>query len=205
MSREQPEAGARLGLEPEDLDGYTLDELADYLSRGRHPVDPAIERSAGCQLALASLERLNAAVPQWFAEEVEAEPEPDETWVQTVLSGIALDARAGRRIPFDVADAGADLAITEGALRGVVRGAESSIPGVLIGRCRFDGDVDVAGAPVRVVCEVSLQYGRPVLPAVERLRAEIASRIAMHSDVNVTGIDITVNALHGAPGEGGGR
>src|SRR5690606_11299665 len=119
--------------------------------------------------------------------DVAAEPGADEHWVQTVLSGIALDARAGRRVPLvattppradlDAPDLGAaDLGITEGALRGLVRAAEHAVPGVLVGACRFDGDIPVPRAPVRVEIEVSVPYGTPILDFTDRLRVEIAER-----------------------------
>ena len=47
-----------LGFEPEDLDGHSIDELTDYLERGRTPADPSIEGSPACRNALRALERL---------------------------------------------------------------------------------------------------------------------------------------------------
>lgn len=184
-----------LALEPEDLDGHTLEELSDYLDAGRAPADPSIDRSPGCRLALDALERLRTLTPELLAADTAAEPEPDEGWVEKILAGIALDARAGRRIPIPAPTTHADLGITEGAVRGLIRAAESAVPGVLVGRCRLDGDVTEPGAPVRVRVEVSVPYGVPIPDLVERLRAEIASRLVAHTDLDVTGIDITVHDI----------
>lgn len=192
-----------LRLEPDDLDGHTIEELSDYLDGGRVPVDPSIEQSPGCLIALSGLERLRALTPELLAADTAAEPEPDEGWVQRILTHIALDARAGRRIPVAARVPTADLGITEGAVRGVIRGAERTVPGVLVGRCRLTGDVTVPGEPIRVQLEVSVPYGEPVPGMVDRLRAEISARLAAHTTLHVAGIDITVHDIHRLPSENG--
>jgi uncharacterized alkaline shock family protein YloU len=190
-------------MEPEDLDGHTIEELSDYLDSERSPADRSIDESAGCQIALDALERLRALTPELLASDTAAEPEADETWVQSILAGIALDARAGRRIPIVIDLPGADAGITEGAVRGVIRAAENTFPGVLIGRCRFEGDVTVPGEPILVRVDVSVAYGLPILDLVDLLRAEIAMRLRAHTTLNVTGIDITVSDLRQPPSRTG--
>lgn len=192
-----PRAGR---FDPEDLDGHTLDELMDYLESGRTPRDDSIEQSAGCQLALDALERLHGLVPELLGADIAAEPEADEAWVDRVLGGIAMDVRAGRRIPFHAPEPGDDLAITEGALRGIVRGAENAVPGVLIGRCRVHGDVTTFGEPVRVEVEVAVPWGERIDGLVSRLRGEIAERLARHTALDVAGIDIAVLDVQHQPG-----
>ncbi|OAN35295.1 Asp23/Gls24 family envelope stress response protein [Microbacterium sp. H83] len=196
MTEEQEQHEVRrLGLEPDDLDGHTLDELTDYLEAGRQPVDPSIEASAGCQLALDALERLRGLSGQLIDADAAAMPEVDESWVDRILGGIALDARAGRRIPFAEQAPGADLAITEGAVRGLVRSAENAVAGLLVGRCVLDGDADVVGAPITITLEVSALYGTAIPAAVDRLRAEVAARVGRHTDLSVAAIDITVRDI----------
>jgi len=187
---------------PEELDGHTIDELADYLDAGRSPADPTIDESAGCRIALDALVRLRGLTSELIEADEAAEPAADDSWVQGILSGIALDARAGRRIPLAV---GADAGITEGAVRGVIRAAENAVAGVLIGRCRFQGDITAAGEPVRVLVEASVPYGAAIPDLVDRLRAEIGARLAAHTTLNVEGIDITVSdvrQLSNRTGEG---
>ncbi len=193
------------GMEPDDLDGHTIEELSDYLDAGRTPVNAAIEGSAGCRIALDALQRLRRLSPELLAADTAAEPEADEGWVQKVISGITLDARAGRRVPIPSPDAGADLGITEGAIRGIVRAAEHDVPGVLIGRVRLDGDVTEPGQPVTVCAEVSIAHGRSIPAEVERLRAAIAARLASHAVMNVAAIDIVVHDLHGVTQQGGAQ
>lgn len=181
----------------EDLDGHTIEELSDYLDAGRTPADPAIEGSPGCRIALDALARLRELTPELLAADTAAEPEPDDTWVQSILAGITLDARAGRRIPLTTATPAldADLGITEGAVRGLIRAAEHTVPGVVVGKCRFDGDVTVPGEPVRVRVDVSVPYGEPIPDLTDRLRAEISARLKSHTTLNVTGIDIKVHDI----------
>lgn len=192
--REHPEL-PRIGFEQDDLDGYSLEELSEYLDRGRMPRDPAIEASPGCRLALEALERLTGVTAELRAADTAAEAPADEGWVQEILAGIALDVRAGRRIPVGASIPGVDLGITEGAVRGVIRAAERLFPRVLIGSCRLDGEVTEPGAPVRIRLDVSVPYGAPILDLVAGLRAEIGARLRAHTELTVSGIDITVRDI----------
>ena len=191
---DSPEKGIQ-DAEFANLDGHTIEELSDYLEAGRTPADPAIEGSPGCRIALDALMRLRELTPDLLLADTAAEAEPDESWVQGILAGIALDARAGRRIPIASPEPDSDLGITEGAVRGVVRAAEHSVPGILIGKCRFEGEVAMPGEPVRVHVEVSVGYGEPILNLTDRLRAEINARLRAHTTLNVVGIDITVRDI----------
>jgi len=181
-----------LDLGPEGLDGHTIEELTDYLEAGRVPPDPSIDGSPSCQLALDALDRLRGLTPELIAADTAAEPEADDSWVRQVLGGIALEARAGRRVPLTSSGPNADLGITEGAVRGLVRGAEDLLPGVLVGRCRLEGDVTEPGAPIRVLVDVSVPYGEQLTHVAEQLRTEIAARLTAHTTLNVTAIDITI-------------
>lgn len=191
--------GFPVELGPDELDGHTLDELSDYLDAGRQPVNPGIEQSAGCRIALEAMERVRGLAPQL----AESDEGVDEGWVSQVLANIALDARTGRRIPVSAVLPGGDLAVSEGAVRGLIRGAETVVPGALIGRCGLDGDVEEPGAIVRVSIDASLPYGRPVLEAAELLRSEIAARLAAHTELRVESIDVRVRDVRlegdGAP------
>ncbi len=184
-----------LGLEPSDLDGHTLDELTDYLESGRTPRDPSIEGSPGCQLALDALEGLRGLGSQLIDADAAASPEVDASWVDRILAGIALDARAGRRIPIEDPDPTVDFGISEGAVRGLIRSAENAVAGVLVGRTTLDGDVTVAGSPVRVELEVSALYGGSIPRMVDELRDEVADRLRRHTDLDVVAIDIRVRDI----------
>lgn len=192
--RDTPEV-RRLGLEPTDLDGHTLDELTDYLEAGRHPADRAIDESPGCQLALDALERLHGLGSELIDAEAAAEPEVDPNWVDRILSGIALDARAGRRIPFESPDPRTELGITEGAVRGIIRSAEAAVPGLLIGRCRLVGEVATAGAPVHVEIDASALHGQPIPLIADQLRAAVDLGLRTHTELNIVAIDIAIRDI----------
>ncbi|MDQ0726338.1 hypothetical protein [Microbacterium sp. W4I20] len=185
----------RLGLEPTDLDGHTLDELTDYLDAGRQPANRSIDESPGCQLALDALDRLHGLGAELIAADAAASPEVDPGWVDRILSGIALDARAGRRIPFESPEATIDLAITEGAVRGLIRSAENTVPGLLVGRCRLEGDVTDPGAPIRIEIEANALLGEPIVLAAERLREEVGVRLRSHTELNIVAIDIAIRDI----------
>ncbi|MFK4759304.1 hypothetical protein ACI3KS_00070 [Microbacterium sp. ZW T5_45] len=182
----------RLGLEPDDLDGHTLEDLSDYLDAGRTPADASIDGSPGCQLALDALERLRRLGGELLEADAAAHPAVDESWVDRILGGIALDVRAGRRIPYAGDDVTVDSGITEGAVRGVIRSAENAVPGILVGRSTLVGDVETIGAPVRIGLEISALYGTPIPRAVESLRREVADRLHRQTDLVIDAIDITV-------------
>lgn len=203
MTRDDSTGANALGFEPEDLDGHTMDELSDYLDAGRIPVDPSIEASPGCRIALDALERLRRLGPALLDQDTAVEPQPDDNWVRSIIDGIARDARAGRRIPFPVAEPDDDLAITEGAVRGLIRAAGDGVPGVLVGRCRLDGEVTVPGAPVRIEVEASVAYGLPIARLAERLRGAIGERLGTHTELNITGIDVVVHDVRDLPTRGG--
>lgn len=205
MTRDDSTGSSGLGFEPEDLDGHSMDELADYLDAGRTPADASIESSPGCRIALDALERLRRLGPALLDQDAAAEPQADENWVRSIIDGIARDARAGRRIPFRVAEPDDDLGITEGAVRGLIRTAGDAIPGVLIGRCRLDGDLTVPGAPIGVRVEASVLYGLPIARLAERLRTEIGDRLRTHAELNISGIDIVVHDVRDLPRSGGDR
>ncbi len=196
-------SGARsLGITPDDLDGHTIEELSAYLDAGRTPVDPSIEESAGCQLALQSMERLRGLSEELLKadEAAESAVANDDRWISRILDSIAIDARAGRRIPIGHEDPAADLGITEGAVRGIVRSAESDVHGVIVGRCRLTGDLTVPGEPITVVVDASVLWGENLPEAASRLRAAVLERLSAHTDLNIAAVDVTIHDIHRLPG-----
>ncbi|KJQ55113.1 hypothetical protein [Microbacterium sp. SA39] len=183
------------GLEPSDLDGHTIEELTDYLEAGRQPANRSIDESPGCQLALDALERLHGLGGELIIADAAAASEVEEGWVDRILSGIAMDARAGRRIPFVAPEEDVDLAITEGAVRGFIRSAENAVPGVLLGRCRLEGDVTQPGSPIRIEIEANVFHGEPIPRIAERLREEVDRRLRSHTELTIAAIDIAIRDI----------
>lgn len=192
MDEQTSEALDAIAREPEDLDGHTIDELAEYLDAGRTPPDPSIESSPACRHALAALERLRSLAPELLTDD-DADDEDD--WVARVMDGIALDAHAGA--DFVLTDGGPDARVlmTEGALRALIRAAGDDEPGFLVGRVRFHGDLSDPAGRVGVFISVTVVHGIPIPAAVDRLRAKILSALGRHTELATPRIDIAVDDL----------
>lgn len=184
-----------------EADGAPLDmaALADYLDRGRTPRIAAYEDDPETRNALRALEHmrdLGRELVQVEAEEAEA---PDDDFFRGVLTHISRESRAGRDIPLSHPDPSVTLALTEGAVRTLVRQAGDEVPGVLIGRCTLDGDVAVAGAPVRVSLTMSVVWGDPLPELAQRVRERVNAALLRHTELRVAGIDVTVVDVQARP------
>ncbi len=177
----------------DELDGHTIEELSDYLDRGYQPPIASIDQSSGCQIVLNALQRLRVLSASLLEQEALAEQPRDDRWVQRILGQIGLEARAGREIPFQSPVTNASLGITEGAVRGIIRAAGDAAGGAIIGRCRLDGNVSVAGEPITVTIDVSVVWGTGIPAAVERIRVAVLRDLAIHTELNVLAVDVTVH------------
>ena len=178
----------------DDLDGHTIEELADYVDRGRTPIDPTIEDSPGCRNAIAALQRLRSVSVTFLAEESFG-AEPDGSWLAALMSQISIDARAGADFPLLTTAGGDEVVMTEGALRALVRAAGDDQPGFLVGRVRFDGDLSEPEAAMTVEVDVVVGYGTPLPAGVHRLRAAIIDRFATHTPFRQVRVDVDVRDL----------
>jgi len=177
----------------ETIDGFTLDDLADYLERGRSPRDPRIEGSADCRLALQALERLAPLSRASLEQEAEREPDRDEAWIAGLLETIRGEVVGGRDIPVGHPDPRTVLSVTEAAARGLVRRAGDALDGVILTSTTFDGDVDVPGAPVVVRVTIAARYGLDLQRLADRLRRQVVAALATHTRLAVTAVDVTVD------------
>ncbi|PYY36320.1 hypothetical protein DEJ32_13210 [Curtobacterium sp. MCPF17_046] len=182
-------------LEPEDLDGHTIDELSDYLDAGMQPADPTIDDSPACQNALAAILRVRHASLASLDQAAEAEPPADESWIGGVLANISLEVRAGRDIPLRAAAPTERPVLTEGAVRSLVRRAGDEVPGVVVSRCLLDGDVTALAAPVRVSVEVAVVAGRRLVPTADAVRLAVEEALATQTDLTVVAVDVVVRDL----------
>lgn len=189
-------------LPGELIDGHTLDELSDYLARGRTPADPSIDGSPECRAALEALERLSRTTRSMLEADA-ANRTADDGWVGRILDGIRLDVQAGRRIPIGHPDPAADLGLTEGAVRALIRGVGDGIDGVIVGRTRIDGEVETLGAPVDVHVEISVRYGEPFPEVARRMREAVVAELARHAELTVGAVDVTVTDVRDRDPEGG--
>ncbi|THG30268.1 hypothetical protein E6C64_15525 [Naasia lichenicola] len=188
-------------LDEQNLDGHTIEELSDYLDNGRQPTDQSIESSAGAQNALAALSRLRALAPRILEAEAKAAPVRDASWFKRLLDQIGVQAHAGREIPIRSDHPEAQLSITEGAVRAIVRAVGDEIDGVLVERCRLDGDVETSGEPVSVVIDVSIYADAEASSVIDELRRGVESALSRHTELNVSGVDIVVRDFEKDPEE----
>ncbi|PZF58794.1 hypothetical protein DEJ23_03060 [Curtobacterium sp. MCSS17_008] len=182
-------------LEPDDLDGHTIDELADYLDAGMQPPDPSIDDSAACQNALAAIVRLRQSSLGSLDVAAAAEAPADESWVGGVLANISLEARAGRDVPLRPTAPTERPVVTEGAIRSLVRNAGDLVPGVVVARCALEGDVTRLDAPVRVVLELAVRSGVPIPATADRVRQAVAEALAEETDLLLAAVDVRVRDL----------
>jgi hypothetical protein len=171
-------------VDPDELvDGRTLDELEDYLDRGRSPRDPAIEASAACRLALRALEQVRGLSLSALEDEAARVPTRDDSWIAGLLESIKAEVVGGRDIPLRHADPGVRLGVTEAAVRGLLRQVGDPV----------DGDVSEAGAPIEVTLTMTARYGVPLRDAAQALRAAAVSALALHTELAVVAVHVEVD------------
>jgi len=191
----EPDSARLDALEPDDLDGHTIDELADYLDAGMTPADPSIDESPACQNALAAIVRLRQSSLGALEAAAAAEAPADESWIGGVLANISLEARAGRDVPLRPLEPTERGVMTEGAIRSLIRTTADAVPGVVVARCTLDGDVDQLGAPVRVSVEVAVREGVAIPATATLVRSTVADVLDEQTDLVVDAVDVVVRDL----------
>lgn len=179
-------------FDEERLGGHTLDELSEYLESGRTPPDRSIDDSPECQLALASLARLRAASKTLIENDAASAPKPSDSWVSSIMANISREVRAGRDIPIANANPAVTLIVTEGSVRSLIRAAGDLVPGVLIGRCRLEGDVSLPGTPIIVAVAVTALGTRRLPELGQRVREAIHTMLRKHTELVIAAIDVTI-------------
>ncbi|TFD87821.1 hypothetical protein [Cryobacterium serini] len=185
--------------EQAELNGHTVEQLSDYLDRGRVPADPRIDDSPECEIALRGLERLRRARQALLAKDLERESLRADDWVASILDNITLEAHAGRDIPLTHPSPTARLVVTEGAVRGILRETGDSMQNMFVGRCVLVGDVSVPGTPILIRVDVTVFPGENIPLLAERLRQAMYVALGRYTELVVAAIDITVSDLHALP------
>jgi hypothetical protein len=185
---------ARAPVDPSELvDGRTLEELEDYLDRGRSPRDPSIEESAACRLALRALERVRGLSLAVLEDEASRLPTRDDSWIAGLIESIKAEVVGGRDIPLRHPDPSVRLGVTEAAVRGLLRQVGDAVDGVVVRSSELDGDVSEAGAPIEVTLTMTARYGVPLRDAAQALRAAAASALALHTELQVAAVHVVVD------------
>ncbi|QKS17409.1 Asp23/Gls24 family envelope stress response protein [Curtobacterium sp. Csp2] len=179
-----------LSVPDDDLDGHSMEELAEYLDRGRNPIDPSIEGSAACRLALSNMQRLRELSLDALQHRADGESDRETGWVDRLLEAIRAEVRSGRDVPVSHPDPRLRLSMTEAAVQGIVRRAGDTMGGVVMGRCTLTGDLDVPGAPITVSVTAGLVYGHPAEETAERLRLAVTRALERHTELTVASIDV---------------
>ena len=192
-----PEADREPAERSDPIDpGDLIEVLGDYLDRGEEPPRELLHGSPEHHLALDALVRFRRLTRDLLADDVAAEPLRDDGWVATILANIHSEARAGRSIPLAHPSSIADLSMSEGAVRGLVRAAGDAVSGTLIGSCRLEGDVTVPRSPITVAVDASVFWGERIPAAAEHIRAAIESALLLHTELNIVAVDVTVTDVH---------
>jgi hypothetical protein len=184
-----------LSLEPEDLDGHTIDELTDYLEAGCEPADPTIDDSPSCRLALAALARLRD-LASTYLDDASSDTTTGPDWIGGVLAAIPVDARPGRSFPVRFDDPRIEATVTEGALRGLVRAVGDGIQGLLVGGVRIG-----VGDPAPLSVDVALVHGAALPVAVDALRRRLRAALVDQAPFTIGPIDVAVVGLIVLPPE----
>ncbi|MEB4614689.1 hypothetical protein, partial [Leucobacter sp. M11] len=191
--------GPELLAEEPRYGGFTLDELAEYLDRGRTPRNPEIEANEECRSVLTSLARVRTLTGDALAAEATVHGHLDQPWVERVFSMIRADAREGRAIPVRHPHPAVRLSISERALRALIRACGDQVAGAVIGRVLFHGDIDVAGAPVAVEVRIALFMFTAVSAVAQPLRDRIGRVIRTHTDLALTEVNLVFTNVIPAP------
>jgi uncharacterized alkaline shock family protein YloU len=184
------------GLDPEDLDGHTIEELSDYLDAGRQPRNASIENSPGSRIALDALVRLRRESWAMLESEALVDPDRNKNWMSNVMASISREARAGRDIPITHPNAATRLRITEGSVRGLIRAAGDGTAGAILGTVQLDGDVTVPAEPITVNITVTAPFGQNLSALAELLRAKITDELVTHTELTIATVNVTVHDIH---------
>ena len=169
--------------------GRHIEDLSDYLDTGASPDAQHIGHCPQCQARLAGLRSLNAVARDLLDDDVATASAGDSSWLDGIVANLQLETRAGRSIPLE-GGAMEDLSETEGSVIAMVRAMGDSLGGVLIGRCRLDGEVELPGAPVDVNINVSARYGYQLPSLAQELRAAVLAQLLLHTELNIAAVNV---------------
>lgn len=179
--------------------GRTIEDLSDYLDTGITEDLEHFRACPQCQAGLAALRRLQNVTQDLVAADLADAASDDGRWLESILANLNLEIKAGRRVPLTPDYPGDLLYQSEGALTGLVRAVGDTVEGVMIGRCRFTGDITVPGEQVTLDVDVSARYGYRLLNLAETLRRELDTALTSHSDLNIAAVNITIAELQLPP------
>lgn len=165
-----------------------IEDLSDYLDTGVCADPEHIKHCPQCQARLAGLRSLRSVAMDLMEDD--AASADDTIWLDGILANLSLETSAGRSIP--IAGGPLDqLTESEGAVIAMVRSVGDSVGGVLIGRCRIEGDAEIVGAPIEFRIGVSARYGYPLPSLAEKLRDAVFAELLAETELNVVAVHVT--------------
>lgn len=177
--------------------GKTIQELSAYLAADRIPFDPTIETCPECLNALHALAQVSQLSRDLLEDDAAHLPPPPAGWLDTIMTNIHNDVRAGRALPLHHPDPRVRMSVTEGAVRALLRSITDQVPGTVIGKCQIDGDAEQLDAPVIVSVTLSIAWGTPMTPTAHDVRQRIYNALSEHTHLNVTAVNVTIEDIHG--------
>ncbi|MGG5173190.1 Asp23/Gls24 family envelope stress response protein [Pseudarthrobacter sp. J1738] len=185
--------------------GVTLEQLSEHLQTDAPSTtgSPAagleshIRQCPQCRHRVAALQQLNGFTKELITHETEEAGGPDTSWLEEMLSNLNLETKAGRSIPLASSRESDALSQTEGSVIALIRSAGDAVAGIAIGRCRLVGDVTVLGELITINITVTAIWGHTITETTRSLRSAVAQALATHTELNIEGINITVNDITG--------
>lgn len=179
---------------------FTLDEISDYLDAGCQPRNEKLEADPEAAHALAQLRRLRGITGQLASQE--EQPQQQDGWWQKIVDGISAEVAAGREIPVPAKNPSVELAITEGAVKALIRDAADTVTSCIVTKIVFSDSVTVIGDPVTVTLNVSatketVTSGTAIATAAEELREAVLQALQTHTVLNIAAIDIQITDVEG--------
>jgi hypothetical protein len=140
--------------------------------------------------------RLKAVTATLLDDEAAGEEPRDDSWLTALLENISFESRAGRQIPYRTPEHRTELAITEGAVRGLIRAAGDTVDGIVVGRSVLIGDVTTLDAPIAVDVDATVVWRNSIPDAADHLRTAIHDTLSANTDLRLAGITVTINDVH---------
>ena len=186
MTRAVSDSGCRHSVEDRD----------EYLRTGRPNLEPHVRHCSRCRSDARRLRRLQDLTDALVQDDIRRAENDDTGWLDQVTVKLHGETRAGRPPQLASAPLEKPVARTEGSVMALIRATGDSVPGSTIGRCRLRGDLSTPGAEIRVQVHLSARWGHPLPGLVRALRERLFDTLVRHTELNVTGIDITVMDVH---------
>lgn len=175
----------------ESLTRWLRDENAGVRTAEHRNLTQHTADCGKCAETLAELRALRLATEELVSTEI-AEQSKDTSWLDTLMSNMVFEARAGRAIPLRAEYTVDSFSVSEGALISAVRYAADQLEGIVIGRCQLVGNVENAEAKITVNATASAEFGIDALVAAQSLEHVIQKELERVAHLRPESINVVV-------------